>query len=98
MGNGNEGIQGDMTTGLQKPQQPGIQLLLSFRSLDCGKIWRAEWSYTEAWRRQVFRTMEMLQCRVRTQLQLMCCTLTLELGVLISEQKKVAGKGDRVMV
>ena len=26
----------------------------------------------------------------------MCCALILELGVLISEQQKVAGKGDRV--
>ena len=56
------------------------------------KIWRVEQSYTEARKGQVFRAMEMLQCRVRTWLQLMCCALALELGVLISEQQKVAGK------
>ena len=56
------------------------------------KIQRAERSYTEARKGQVFGTMEMPQCRVRTWLQLMCCTLALELGVLISEQQKVAGK------
>ena len=56
------------------------------------KIRRAERSYTEAWKGQVFGTMEMLQCRVRTRLQLMCCALALELGVLILEQQKVAGK------
>ena len=56
------------------------------------KIRRAERSYTEARKGQVFRTTEMPQCRVRTQLQLMCCALALELGVLISEQQKVAGK------
>ena len=66
-----------------------VPTLLSFRSLDCGKIQRVEWSYSEAQRRQVFRTTEMPQCRVRTRLQLMCCTLTLELGVLILEQQKV---------
>ena len=71
--------------------------LLSFGSPDRGKIQRAEWSYTEARRGQVFRTMEMPQCRVRTWLQLMCCALDLELGVLISEQQKVAGKGEGVM-
>ena len=61
------------------------------------KIQRAERSYTEAWKGQVFGTTEMPQCRVRTWLQLMCCALTLELGVLISEQQTVAGKGDGVM-
>ena len=60
------------------------------------KIQRAERSYTEAWKGQVFGTTEMLQCRVRTWLQLMCCALILELGVLILDQQKVAGKGDRV--
>ena len=56
------------------------------------KIWRAEWSYTEARKGQVFGTTEMPQCRVRTWLQLVCCALALELGVLILEQQKVAGK------
>ena len=74
-----------------------VVMVLSFGSPDCGKVQRAERSYTEAQKGQVFGTMEMPQCRVRTQLQLMCCALILELGVLISEQQKVARKGDGVM-
>ena len=34
---------------------------------------------------------ECCQCRVRTWLQLMCCALVLELGVLISEQVEKVG-------
>ena len=66
--------------------------VLSFGSPDHGKIQRAEWSYAEAWRGQVFGTTEMLQCRVRTRLQLMCCALALELGVLILELSRPVGQ------
>jgi hypothetical protein len=34
------------------------------------------------------------QYRVRTWLQLMCCALILELGVLISEREQEGGNGD----
>jgi hypothetical protein len=55
-------------------------------NLEHGKFWNVEWSYTVVCQSQVTRSMENTRSvGARTWLQLMCCTLTLELGVLILE-------------
>ena len=72
---------GGAECGLQKLQD-GIRLFV--KAVEHGKFWKQSGATLRHVGR-IFRTTEMPQWRARTWLQLMCCALTLELGVLILE-------------